>query len=54
MRAEEAKLLRTEANKLQAFWESQFSDWVAEKHALTEEIKALRESSKAVAEYYRE
>ncbi len=39
---DEVKILRTESNRLQAFWESQFNDWVSEKHTLTNEIQALR------------
>jgi len=52
--ADEVKLLRSEANKLQAFWESQFNDWVSEKHTLTNEIQALWESLSSVESYYKE
>jgi len=52
--SDEVKLLWSEANKLQAFWESQFNDWVSEKHTLTNEIQALRESLSSVESYYKE
>jgi hypothetical protein len=39
--SDEVKLLRSEANRLQAFWESQFNDWVKEKSTLSSEIKVL-------------
>ena len=52
--ADEVKLLRSEANRLQAFWENQFNDWVKEKSTLNEEISALRESLSSVESYYKE
>ena len=51
---DEVKILRTESNRLQAFWESQFNDWVSEKHTLTNEIEALRKSLSSAEEYYKE
>lgn len=52
--ADEAKLLWSEANRLQAFWENQFKDWVQEKATLNQEIFALRESLSSVEDYYKE
>lgn len=52
--ADEVKMLRSEANRLQFFWESQFNDWVKEKHTLNNEIQALRQSLSSVEEYYNE
>lgn len=51
---DEVKILRTESNRLQAFWENQFNDWVQEKHTLTNEIQALRSSLSSAEEYYKE
>ena len=51
---DEVKMLRSEANRLQFFWESQFNDWVKEKHTLTHEIQALRQSLNSVEDYYKE
>lgn len=48
------KLLRTEANKLNAFWEKQSDAWVKERATLVEEISALRETRESVEEYYQE
>ena len=51
---DEVKMLRSEANRLQFFWESQFNDWVKEKDTLTHEIQALRQSLNSVEDYYKE
>lgn len=51
---DEVKMLRSEANRLQFFWENQFNDWVKEKHTLTHEIQALRQSLNSVEDYYKE
>ena len=51
---EEVKLLRTEATKLQKFWDNQFNEWVNEKRTYLDEIDALRESLGSVEEYYNE
>jgi len=52
--SDEVKLLRSEANRLQAFWESQFNDWVKEKSTLSSEIKVLWESLSSVEQYYKD
>ncbi len=52
--ADEVKLLRSESNKLQAFWENQFNEWVAEKSTLKEEIDALRNSLGTAEKYYQD
>ena len=50
----EVKLLRTETNKLNAFWEKQSDAWVKERATLQDEISALRETRESVEEYYNE
>jgi chromosome segregation ATPase len=52
--ADEVKMLRQEANRLQFFWENQFNDWVKEKNTLNNEIRALRQSLSSVEDYYKE
>lgn len=47
-------MLRQEANKLQAHWESELVDWAKEKETLQSEITALRDSLSSVEGFYQE
>lgn len=51
---DEVKLLRSEGNKMQAFWEGQFNQWVKEKKSLSDEISANREALTTVESYYQD
>ena len=51
---EEVKLLRTEATKLQKFWDNKFNEWVHQEKTYRDEISALRDSLDSVEEYYNE
>ena len=46
--------MRTETNKLNAFWEKQSDAWVKERATLQDEITALRETRESVEQYYDE